>query len=109
MVVSGMRFEPGDRVQVDDRAVSGHCRAPWYLRGRTGVIAEVLGAFRDPERLAYLKPGLPRQVLYNVRFKQAELWADYAGPARDTLEADLAENWLTAAAAAGGRQKVTAS
>ena len=88
------RFKPGDRVRVDDRDVTGHCRAPWYLRGRTGVIAEVLGVFRDPERLAYLKPGWPRQVLYKVRFVQRELWPDYRGTARDRLEADITENWL---------------
>ena len=88
------RFKPGDRVRVDDRDVAGHCRAPWYLRGQTGVIAEVLGVFRDPERLAYMKPGWPRQVLYKVRFMQGELWPDYKGPARDRLDADIAENWL---------------
>ena len=109
MVVSGAVFKPGDRVRVDDRAVAGHCRAPWYLRGRTGVISEVLGVFRDPERLAYLKPGLPRQVLYKVRFKQSELWPEYAGAGRDQLEADLTQNWLTATKAAGVKQKAKAS
>ena len=49
----------------------GHCRTPWYLRGKTGVVAAVHGTFRDPEQLAYHKPGLPAQVLYKVRFKQA--------------------------------------
>ena len=88
------RFKPGDRVRVDDREVAGHCRAPWYLRGQTGVVTEVLGVFRDPERLAYLRPGWPRQVLYKVRFVQSELWRDYHGAARDRLEADITENWL---------------
>ena len=105
-VAASARFKPGDMVRVDDRAVAGHCRAPWYLRGQTGVIAEVLGNFRDPERLAYHRPGVPRQILYKVRFKQSALWPGYTGPARDHLEADLTENWLQSAAA--GKRKAKA-
>lgn len=88
------RFEPGDTVEVHDRPAHGHCRAPWYLRGRRGAIAEVQGAFRDPERLAYHRPGLPALVLYKVRFAMADLWPGYGGPAHDHLEADLTEDWL---------------
>ena len=98
-------FKPGDRVRVDDRDVSGHCRAPWYLRGQTGVVAEILGDFRDPERLAYHRPGVPRQILYKVRFKQTELWAAYTGPTRDRLEADISENWLMPAKPASRKAK----
>jgi nitrile hydratase subunit beta len=97
------RFKPGDAVRVDDRDANGHCRAPWYLRGQAGVIGEILGVFRDPERLAYHRPGLPAQVLYKVRFKQTTLWAKYSGPARDQLEADISENWLVADVAAAVR------
>jgi hypothetical protein len=88
------RFSPGDAVRVADRPVLGHCRTPWYLRGKTGVIASVHGTFRDPESLAYHKPGLPAQVLYKVRFLQRDLWAGYTGPASDQLEADIFEHWL---------------
>ena len=91
------RFKPGDLVRVDDRDIAGHCRAPRYLRGQTGVVAEILGDFRDPERLAYHRPGLPRQILYLVRFKQTDLWDAYPGPARDRLDADISENWLVTA------------
>jgi nitrile hydratase subunit beta len=88
------RFSSGDPVRVSERAVLGHCRTPWYLRGKTGVIASVHGTFRDPESLAYHKPGLPAQVLYKVRFRQCDLWAGYTGPAGDQLEADIFEHWL---------------
>jgi len=91
------RFRPGDPVRVDERMVLGHCRTPWYLRGRTGVIANVQGAFHDPEKLAYHKPGLPRQVLYKVRFRQADLWTGYPGRSQDQLEADIYEHWLIGA------------
>ena len=98
---SAPRFKPGDRVLVDDRSVTGHCRTPHYLRAHTGVVAAVHGAFRDPERLAYHRPGLPAQVLYKVRFRQAELWPGYAGPAGDHLEADIYDSWLIPAAQGG--------
>jgi len=75
---SAGRFAPGDRVRVASRPVVGHCRTPWYLRGKTGVVAAVQGAFRNPEQLAYHKPGLPAQVLYKVRFTQASIWSGYA-------------------------------
>jgi nitrile hydratase len=88
------RFAPGDAVRVADREVLGHCRTPWYLRGKTGVVASLHGTFRDPESLAYHKPGLPAQVLYKVRFKQSEIWGRYDGPAGDQLEADIFEYWL---------------
>jgi nitrile hydratase subunit beta len=106
--IKGARYKPGDKVRVDDRDVAGHCRSPWYLRGQAGVIAEVLGTFRDPERLAYHRPGLPQQVLYKVRFKQTALWSAYAGPAKDQLEADIAENWLIAEAASQPAKKSAA-
>lgn len=91
------RFRPGDLVRVDDRTVLGHCRTPWYLRGKTGVIVSVQGCFRDPEKLAYHRPGLPRQVLYKVRFRQTDLWSGYHGDTQDQLEADIYEHWLTKA------------
>lgn len=88
------RFAPGDKVRVAERDALGHCRTPWYLRGKTGVIAAIHGTFRDPERLAYHQPGLPAQVLYKVRFEQREVWDRYDGPRSDQLEADIYEHWL---------------
>jgi len=73
------RFARGDRVRV---------------AARPGVVAAVHGRFRDPELLAYHKPGLPVRVLYKVRFQQGDLWQGYLGPAGDQLEADIYEHWL---------------
>jgi nitrile hydratase subunit beta len=98
-------FQPGDAVQVDARASLGHCRTPWYLRGKIGVITEVQGQFRDPERLAYHRPGFPAQVLYKVRFEQHKLWPSYRGTAADQLEADIYEQWLLPAATAAANKK----
>jgi nitrile hydratase beta subunit-like protein len=91
------RFAPGDVVRIADRAVLGHCRTPWYLRGKTGVVASVHGAFRNPEALAYHKPGLPVLTLYKVRFSQRDLWEPYRGPSGDELEVDIYEHWLESA------------
>ena len=100
------RFRPGDPVRVDDRQALGHCRTPGSLRGKSGVIAGVQGRFHDPEKLAYHKPGLPRQVLYKVRFRQADLWSRYQGPEQDQLEADIYEHWLIEAQARSGSHDV---
>ncbi len=88
------RFKVGDKVRVNDREAIGHCRTPTFVRGRTGIVAEIHGAYRDPERLAYHRPGLPALVLYKVRFMQSDLWPDYAGPAGDRLDVDIYDNWL---------------
>ena len=79
---------------VAKRPVLGHCRTPWYLRGKTGVVVAVHGRFRDPERLAYHRPGLPAQVLYKVRFQQRDVWGRLSRGQRRPLEADIYEHWL---------------
>ena len=88
------RFAPGDKVRIASRPIVGHCRTPWYLRGKVGVVASLQGAFRNPEQLAYHLPGLPHLPLYKVRFRQGDIWDRYAGPAHDNLEADIYEHWL---------------
>ncbi|HUS96708.1 MAG TPA: SH3-like domain-containing protein [Hyphomicrobiaceae bacterium] len=88
------KFKVGDAVFIDDRASLGHCRTPVFVRGKRGVVADILGAFRNPEQLAYHRPGLPAQVLYVIRFQQKDLWPDYQGPATDELDIDIYASWL---------------
>ncbi len=88
------RFVVGDAVKIGDCNAVGHCRTPWYVRGKPGVVVEIHGAFRDPERLAYHRPGLPALVLYKVRVRQKDLWPKYKGPASDHLDVDIYEPWL---------------
>jgi Nitrile hydratase beta subunit, C-terminal len=85
---------PGDRVRVRDDYPPGHIRTPVYIRGREGVVTRALGVFANPEILALGRDGLPKKALYEVRFKQRDLWPDYAGPASDTLDIDIYEHWL---------------
>ena len=84
----------GTKVRVDDRAHAGHHRVPGYLKGREGVVTDCCGTFPNPEGLAYFRPGDPAVALYRVRFRQADLWRDYAGRPGDTLDADIYEHWL---------------
>ncbi|MEL6374594.1 MAG: SH3-like domain-containing protein [Pseudomonadota bacterium] len=93
----GPRFSEGARVHVDSREAIGHCRTPYYVRGKAGTVASLVGIFPNPEQLAYHRPGLPKLPLYRVRFMQAELWEDYAGAADDHLDVDIYESWLEAA------------
>ena len=88
------KFEPGDRVCVRVEGQPGHVRTPGYVRGKTGRIERLLGAFKNPESLAYGESGLPEKPLYKVGFRQADLWDRYAGRAQDVLYVDLFEHWL---------------
>ena len=72
----------------------GHVRTPWYVRGARGEIERICGVFANPEELAYNRPGEPRQPLYRVRFRQAELWPDYRGAPHDTIEVEIYQHWL---------------
>jgi hypothetical protein len=88
------RFVPGERVTVDKRYPSGHCRTPFYIRGKSGIVERICGEFANPEDLAYGRGGLPRRPLYRVRFRQADLWSDYAGCDDDTVDVEIYEHWL---------------
>jgi nitrile hydratase len=88
------RFAPGDAVAVRLAFPAGHIRTPVYVRGHRGIVERLCGSFRNPESLAYRGDGLPEQPLYRVRFRQRELWPDYAGAASDHVEVEIYENWL---------------
>lgn len=87
-------FRPGDQVKVRKAHPPGHVRTPFYIRGHDGVVESVAGDFADPEELAYGRDGLPKRTLYRVRFRQTELWPDYAGSTGDSLIVDVYEHWL---------------
>ena len=62
------RFKPGERVRVIKAAPLGHVRTPWYIRGHTGIVERVCGAFPNPEELAYARSGEPRHWLQAIDF-----------------------------------------
>lgn len=88
------RFAVGDKVRIRNGVPTGHCRTPTYLRGKRGRVIALQGTFRDPEKLAYHKPGLPRQPLYMVQFDYAEVWGGRRSGQRDSLIADIYQSWL---------------
>lgn len=88
------RFRPGDAVRVRAAFPPGHVRTPHYARGRMGIVDARAGTYPNPEELAYGRSGDPPVPLYRVRFTQADLWPDYAGPPHDTLVVDVYEHWL---------------
>ncbi|MCB9944342.1 MAG: nitrile hydratase subunit beta [Geminicoccaceae bacterium] len=88
------RFDPGATVRVKPLTPPGHVRTPWFTRGKSGRVVQVLGTFGNPESLAYGGDGEPLQPLYRISFRQSELWADYDGKEDDTLVADIYEHWL---------------
>jgi len=91
------RFHPGMAVRVREDFPAGHIRTPVYVRGRLGVVTRYVGAFRNPETLALGRDGLPLKELYEVKFKQSELWPEYRGGESDTLLIDLYGHWLSEA------------
>ena len=93
--MTGGGLNPGTRVTVREDFPAGHIRTPVYVRGRAGVVTRRIGKFGNPETLALGKDGLPLKTLYEVKFKQKELWPDYEGPSDDSLLIDLYEHWLS--------------
>jgi nitrile hydratase subunit beta len=87
-------LRPGMGVRVRNAGHPGHHRTPLYLKGRRGVVERYVENARNPETLAYGRDGTPRVPVYQVRFRQADLWPGYAGASRDTLLVDLLEHWL---------------
>ena len=88
------RFTVGEKVRVMKAYPPGHIRTPFYIRGRTGTIERVCGAFPNPEELAQMRDGLPAQPLYRVRFRQKDVWPDYKGPEADVVEIEIYQHWL---------------
>lgn len=81
------------RVTVKSLMPPGHVRTPHYLRGKTGVIERNLGAFPNPENLAYGQPA-PARALVRVRFTMADIWGPETENPHDTLDAEIYEHWL---------------
>ena len=94
------KFRPGERVRVMKAYPLGHIRTPYYIRGCSGIVERICGAFPNPEELAQMRSGLPAQPLYRVRFAQSEVWPDYRGSRADTLDVEIFQHWLDKAEAA---------
>ena len=88
------RYNVGDTGRVRRAFPPGHCRTPFYCRGKSGTIVHYCGNFRNPEQLAYGIYDGPKGPLYRVQFKQTDIWPNYAGAPQDKAEIEIYEHWL---------------
>jgi nitrile hydratase beta subunit len=86
-------FAVGDRVRVADDHPLGHTRRARYIRGRTGVVERVAGAFIYPDSAAN-GGGEDPQVVYTVRFDAADLWGTEAAEPNSSVYFDAWEPYL---------------
>jgi len=82
------RFEPGQRVRVKRIHPDGHTRCPRYARGVVGVVKDVRGADRLPDRATYGERVAPEPV-YSVAFSSEDLW----GPSEERAWTVLLDLW----------------
>ena len=94
------RFQIGEHVRVRADYPRGHIRTPYYIRGASGVIADSMGSFTNPEVAAVSGTTEQTQPLYRVRFVQSLAWSAYDGGPNDTLDVEIYEHWLEATAGA---------
>ena len=80
-----MTYRAGQRVRVSSRFHEGHHRTPGYVKGRTGTVERVHGAFTNPETRAYGSDGLPEQRVYLVAL---------ASDPSHRIYVDVFEHWL---------------
>ncbi len=93
-VASEPLFRAGDRVRARNIHPHGHTRLPRYVRGRTGIVEAVNGAFVFPDDNAHERGENP-QWLYTVSFSGRELWGEEADPCL-SVSVDAWESYLVA-------------
>ena len=89
-----MTYRVGEPISVAARAHDGHHRTPSYIKGKTGRIERVHGAFRNAETRAYGDDGLPEIPLYLVSFARSDLWPGSAAGEGYRVYVDVFEHWL---------------
>jgi nitrile hydratase len=65
---------------VRNEHVSGHVRAPGYIRGKTGVVVHISPPYPFPDAHAHCVPAHDEPT-YDVRFASTDLWPDAADQA----------------------------
>ena len=88
-------FASGTQIRVRDDWPEArgpcHIRTPHYLRGHCGVILRGLGAFPNPEDLAFARPAASIS-LYHVAFRCSDLWPE--ATSSDEILVELYQHWL---------------
>jgi hypothetical protein len=96
-VTRAAALAPGTRIRVrndwPERHGPVHIRTPHYLRGIEGRIERRLGAFPNPEDLAFARPAATI-ALYHVAFDAAAVWPE--ADAEEVLLVEVYDHWLEA-------------
>jgi nitrile hydratase len=87
------KYAVGDRVRIIDDSPVGHTRKARYVRGKTGEVVLVHGAFIYPDSAGNGLGDDPQHV-YNVRFDAAELWGDDFGDPNGSVYVDVWEPYI---------------
>ena len=85
------RFRPGDKVVARRDIGSMHTRLTGYVRGRSGVVASVIGPQPLPDLSA--TGTVQKEQAYVVSFRMAELWPEASNSA-DSLNIDMWDSYL---------------
>ncbi len=88
------KFQTGDNIRISSRFEPRHHRIPAYVKGQTGFVKQVLSPQGKPELLAYQKQTDEPVTVYRINLKQTDLWPDYSGSSKDSLEIEVYEHWL---------------
>jgi nitrile hydratase len=86
------RFSVGDAVRVREWHPLGHTRAPWYVKGKRGVVVRLDGVFSVPD-VEHHCDRTREEPTYSIRFESIVLW----GEPGDPVHVDLWESYLEAA------------
>ena len=89
------RFADGRRVRVKALYPPGHCRTPFYTRGRVGTVLGVADHQPNPEELAYGRDGPARAWPSTVSASRTpSSGRTRRRRSRDAVVVDLFEPWL---------------
>ena len=92
------RFKVGDRVRIKDLPNIFYTRTQVYTRGVCGTVVAVTFESLIPEDEAWAREDGQPEQFYIVRFRQKDLWDDYAFE-NDTLQTEFSDRWLELASA----------
>jgi hypothetical protein len=88
-------FQAGDTLRVLKRSPIGHYRVPRYLRGKVGVVEQVIyPAAVDNEEEAFGRNAGSKSYYYRMAFRMMDLWPGYTGRANDGLRIEVFQTWL---------------
>lgn len=88
-------FKSGDPVKIGARTPIGHYRVPTYVRGKMGVVQQVIEPVAvNNEEEGFGRNAGDRRHYYRIAIPMSEIWTDYHGSQRDGLYIEVFETWL---------------